>query len=60
VTIENGETRCAPIPGTARQFSRIRSGKVRTAQARIAAGYYDRDCVRAEVVDAVLEALRKG
>ena len=35
----------------------IRWSKVRTAQARIAAGYYDREEVREKVLEAVLDVL---
>ena len=37
----------------------IRWSKVATAQARIAAGYYERSEVKQMVVDALLKELRK-
>jgi len=46
----------AAIP--ARQGATIRWSKVRTAQARIAAGFYDRDEVREDVMDALLDELQ--
>ncbi|MBI1796695.1 MAG: hypothetical protein HYR74_06550 [Candidatus Eisenbacteria bacterium] len=36
---------------------RIRAGRVQSAQARIAAGHYDRPDVRARLVDALIEAI---
>lgn len=38
---------------------RIRSGRVLSAQARIAAGHYDRPDVRETLVEKLLEALNK-
>ena len=54
--VENGNvaTEGLPVPAT-----RVRVGKVRTAQARISAGYYDRDDVRERVLTAVLAELNR-
>jgi hypothetical protein len=42
-------------PGTAK----IRVARVRTAQARIVADYYDRPLVKERILDAVLEELER-
>ena len=54
--VENGTvaTEGLPAPST-----RLRLGKVRTAQARISAGYYDREDVRERVLIAVLAELNR-
>jgi hypothetical protein len=38
----------------------LRWSKVIAAQSRLAAGHYDRDDVRTELVEAVLREIRKG
>jgi len=53
---ERGERRS---PDAGRRGQQVRWTKVRAARARVAAGYYDRDAVRARVLDAVLEDLRR-
>ncbi len=45
--------------GERRESNRIRVGRVLSAQARIAAGHYDRPEVREYLVDALLVALRR-
>ena len=46
----------AAVP--ARQEASVRWSRVRTAQARIDAGFYDRDDVREQVIRAVLDELQ--
>jgi len=46
----------AAVP--ARQATSVRWSRVRTAQARIDAGFYDRDDVREQVMRAVLDELQ--
>ena len=42
-----------------RDSSRIRPGRVLTAQARIASGYYERPEVRDYLLEALLEEMRR-
>lgn len=44
---------------TPRDVSRIRPGRVLTAQARIASGYYERPEVRDYLLEALLQELRR-
>ena len=48
-----------PQPLTLVQSESVRWSRVRTAQARIAAGFYDRDDVRSRLADAVLRRMRR-
>lgn len=52
-------THAMPGPFPRRASRRIRTGRVLTAQARIASGHYDRPEVREILVDVLLQELER-
>ena len=54
-----GQVQLVPVTGGSRRRStgEVRWSRVKTARARIAAGFYDRESVRRKLVDAVLDEL---
>jgi hypothetical protein len=53
--------RLVPVSGTAgtQRASKVRWSRVKTARARVASGFYDREDVREKLLEAVLEEMAR-